>query len=61
MTWAEVMYEEAGQWLYGELPPHSHDPVTRGFLKQRHRVNYDRAMRDERERGPMDHMATRVN
>ena len=41
-----VMYEEAGQcraqWP-GELPPQSHDPVTRGFLKQRHRVNYDRA------------------
>ena len=26
---------------HGELPPHSHDLVTRGFLKQRHRVNYD--------------------
>ena len=38
---------------HGELPPHSHDLVTRGFLKQRHRVNYDQD--GGRERRPMDH------
>ena len=40
-SWHCVIYEEAGQWAPGELPPHSHDPVTQGFLKQRHRVNYE--------------------